>query len=43
MTTNYTITAGTHPNSVEVYFDSNPALEIIKQYIENQEVYKRSK
>ncbi len=29
MTTNYTITAGTHPNSIEVYFDSKPALDVI--------------
>ena len=30
MTTNYTITAGTHPNSIEVYFDSKPALDVIE-------------
>ena len=29
MTTNYTITAGTHPNSIEVYFDSKPALDVL--------------
>lgn len=29
MKTNYTITAGTHPNSIEVYFDSKPALDVI--------------
>ena len=29
MTTNYTITAGTHPNSIEIYFDSKPALDVL--------------
>ncbi len=29
MTTTYTITAGTHPNSIEVYFDSKPALDVL--------------
>ena len=29
MTTTYTITQGTHPNSIEVYFDSKPALDVL--------------
>lgn len=29
MKTNYTITAGTHPNSIEIYFDSKPALDVL--------------
>lgn len=29
MTTNYTITVGTHPNSIEIYFDSKPALDVL--------------
>ena len=28
MTTNYTITAGTHPNSLEIYFEGKPAVKI---------------
>lgn len=29
MTTTYTITKGTHENSIEIYFDSKPALDVI--------------